>query len=500
MARVSFLAVSILITLFAAFFLFDRTAPSGWTLYAFALFIIWMATYLIATMSHYRTLYLLTTAYVGPLAVFHLTWLVFDVLGEMTTVNVPLGKMADSYFRATWYSIVAFGALGIGMATMMLTQRQPPTTHDVLVSAKAAGSLDWIYRMGMGLLLASIVFFCMFVAAAGNPLQYSRAEFFETGVGGRGLGAFLMVFPGAVVTLLIGARKTRARVFAWSLAAFAFAVILISGYRSQAMYPLLVAVVLLSKCGRRIPISVALAGLAFLLIAIPVVGQIRQQSYEKIDMEVVEKSTEQASVAEGLATLGSTLGVLAKSIEVVPARAPFQNGYTYWVAIRDAMPNLSWTMDTSARAAALGNYAKGTKAIFDLPPGDWMTYIIDPQKFRIGHGVGFSAIAEPYVNFGFGGIVVFFLVVGLCFAWLDRVDMLRRPWILLLTSSTLWALLRTVRNSFGNFVKPLVFVLVVVVIWWMVLRIFGRNAVPARHAAVSQNRSLTRATLSGKGK
>jgi dolichyl-phosphate-mannose--protein O-mannosyl transferase len=62
---------------------------------------------------------------------------------------------------------------------------------------------------------------------------------------------------------------------------------------------------------------------------------------------------------------------------------------------------------------------------------------------------------------------------------------------LLLTCSTYWALLRTVRNSMGNFIKPLVFVLVVLAIWWLAVRVFSRSAhAPRRRAPSGAGRDI----------
>ena len=132
-------------------------------------------------------------------------------------------------------------------------------------------------------------------------------------------------------------------------------------------------------------------------------------------------------------------------------------------------------MRRSERQAALNNIVMESKAIFELPPGDWMTYVISPEKFRIGHGVGFSAVAEPFINFGYVGVVGYFVLLGWALGWLDRLNLAAHPWVVLLISATFWALLRTVRNSAGNFVKPFVFALVILGIWWLANKLFAVN-------------------------
>lgn len=475
MAKLFLLAVSFFVVLIGTVELYSDSASSAWPAMVFFTFLVWIVTYLFTTTLHFRTPYLLVTTYVGPLAAFHLSWVMLDVLGGIPVLGFRTGATGETYRQAGWYTVLAFGALGIGLSAAMFKSPNNPRMSSTDMATLLARTKDWLFWMGIGLLLASAIFFLMFVAVAGNPLNYSRADFFETSAGGRGLGAFLMVFPGAVVTLLVGARKLYQRWFAWGLAGVAFSLILLSGYRSQAMYPLLVAVVLFAKLGRRIPISLAVAGLAFLLIAIPIIGQVRQLTYDSIDLKAIENSARESRVTDGLINLGGTLGVFRTALQVVPDKVPYQHGYTYWVAIKDALPNISESMRKSERQEALNNFVRGSAAIFDLPPGDWMTYIISPEKFRVGHGVGFSAIAEPYVNFGYIGVLIYFVLLGGCFGLLERLSLTMHPWILLITSTTFWALLRTVRNSAGNFVKPLAFVFVVLGIWWLINRMLSVN-------------------------
>jgi hypothetical protein len=140
------------------------------------------------------------------------------------------------------------------------------------------------------------------------------------------------------------------------------------------------------------------------------------------------------------------------------------------IALRESIPNVTTTMETGLREQAYREQLLDPSSIFDLPPSDWLTFLVNPAAFRMGHGTGFSAIAEPYVNFGFVGVLLYFVLIGYGLGRLDATPLLLHPWILLLCSATGWAFLRTVRNTMENFTRPLVFSLVVFAIWLVISR------------------------------
>ena len=457
--------------------------PLKWTMPAALAALIWLIAYFVATTKSFRTIYLLSSAFIIPLCVFHLSWVFIHAFGFGQIDQFLFVNEREFYARATWYTVMALGAIGIGISWVMIRRPAigyPQTPPD----ARVAGNLEAIFWMGVGLLAASAVFFVMFIAVIGNPFAYARTEFFQTNSAGRGLGAFMLVFPGAVVTLLVSAQSRKQKIFAWTVAAFGAALLLFSGYRSALFFPILVAGALLVKTGKRIPLWVpAVVGLAVILV-IPAITQVRQAEYGEISGEMVEEAMAETSAIDGFLELGGTLGVFAKTLIVVPNVAPYQYGKSYIVAVRNAIPNLGFEMQESQRAEGLRDSRFDDDALYNLPPSDWMTFYINPHAFQKGTGVGFSAIAEPYINFGYLGVLVYFVLLGALVAWLDGLDLRYHPWLLLLCSAVGWALLKTVRNTSGNFIKPLIFTLVVVAIWRLV-----SNFLPMGKKRTTQHRA-----------
>ena len=116
----------------------------------------------------------------------------------------------------------------------------------------------------------------------------------------------------------------------------------------------------------------------------------------------------------------------------------------------------------------MGRWGEG---LLRLSPSRWASF----RAFGIitalpGHGVGFSGVAEPYFNFGYICVVLFFVGLGVMSGRLDSLNiLLNYPW-LLITSLTLWHFVVTVRNDFQNFTKPAAFTLMIAAIWLFVGR------------------------------
>lgn len=446
-----------------------------WPLYVSVLSITWLATYLICSNAQFRTPYLITSAYIIPLCAFHLGLIIPYAFGWSEVSGLTSGTFAAWMERAGWYTVLALGCIGLGFSISLKRSNFKISKHIVAVS-DSNKTLDILFSDGIGLLIASMIFLVMAIYSFGNLLNYSRVDFFRLNAGDtRGLGVFTMVLPIAVIFLAIGARKRVHKIIAYVLAALSFGVLLLSGSRSGALFPLLVGVVLWVKVGRRIPKPVAISALIFVLIAIPAIGLLRSsgESYNKIQEEDVIKSTENAKIGDGFSEMGSTGTVLANIIRLVPNHDPFRYGSSYLHALADSIPNIGLNQNYSDRLRAGQKTMTDPKAALDLIPSDWLTYRLDKAKFYAGEGLGFSGIGEPYINFGLIGVIGFFVFLGYFLGRLDSFNLLASPKMLVFTSIILWPLLPLVRNDFGNFTKPVVFTLIILLIWRTALKLLN---------------------------
>ena len=215
-----------------------------------------------------------------------------------------------------------------------------------------------------------------------------------------------------------------------------------------------------------------------IIVAISAVGILRTYKYQEMDTKKLGESVQSANTQDTFRTLGQTGGLLGHVLRLVPQTDPYRYGETYIQYLITSIPNLSLDKKESARSQVLREMHKDPTAITRIAPSDWLTYRLLPQIFELGEGVGFTAIGEPYLNFGLPGVIVFFLALGYLLGRLDQANLLERPGLLIFTSAILWHLIQTVRDDFSNFLKPMLFTYVFLMCWRLMTRsIFGTGSV-----------------------
>lgn len=434
--------------------------------------VIWLVCYLLASYRVFGTPYLFATAYVICLFVFHFGLLIQDGFG-LVKVAVWLGPMGAWAVRAGWYANLAFACLGTGMSAYALGHRAREMRAPAVLNL-AQQNLAWLYDIGIGLLLASMILFLGAVATYGNLLALTRLELFHFS-DTRFISVFSMMVPSAATALLVAARTKRQRRLSYAVTIFVVAFFLLAGQRTAAFFPIVAAAVVWVKTGRRI--NPLLAGTAILgaLLVIPVVGYLRTLgTYADItNMEAIEKAADYADIGAAFREMGGSIGPLMYTLMLVPEEEPYRFGSTYLSYILASLPNVGFQADASTSRAAVIAILRSQgeqKALLRMNPGDWASYHIIPEQFVAGGGSGYSGVAEPYFNFGVVGILVFFIGLGVLLGKVDCTPVvMSRKW-LVFVATIYWHLLPTVRNDFSVFVKPAVFTLIVIFIWLVVRR------------------------------
>ncbi len=448
--------------------LFELNSVSSYTsaweseiAYAFG---IWFTCYFAGSYLYFRTLYLFTSTYIVTLALFHLGIIVPDAFGFFADSGLQVPAKQEWFRQAGWCTLLALGSFGLGFSWPLRTSPRERALSQLRPESRK--NLKLLFQDGVGLLIASLACLGLAIASFGNLLNYSRVDFFR-GVGDtRGLGVLLMVFPSAIIAMVVGAGTRSQRWYAAGIALVGCGLILLSGYRSAALFPMLVGAIVWTKTGRRIPHSLALGSIILVLIAISAAGSLRNvDSYKDIDSTAIAESVHHATVQDSLWTMGQTGALLGEVIRLVPRQDSYRLGQSYWLAVRSCLPNLLPTMRRSDRASGTQNSLTNVESIQNLRPADWLTYRVAPEKFDVGEGVGFTAIGEPYLNFGYVGVVIFFVLLGYGFARLDSLSLPQNRWALVFCSTMLWPLVTTVRQEIGNFLKPAFFTLLILVCW-----------------------------------
>ena len=453
MALLSLGALSFVILALAAFNISDTSrADKDWPVPIALSALIWLIGYFVLTRLAFGTFYLYGNAFVVVLTIFHLGLTIPQGLG----LNLPdawatTGNYAYWLELSGWYTLLALASYGIGtgLATLIQPRTGDPTLHD------PQETLRFMYRMGIGGLIASAVFLTLAISSYGNILEYSRADFFRGSEDIRGWGVFLMIFPVSLTLVVLGATSTTERLFGYPIAILGFIALMLSGYRGVTLYPALAGIITWVKIGRKIPSWVAASTIVFVLLAVPAIGALRLDvAYKDITAERVVEKFQESSIEETL-TLGGTGGVLAHALRLVPDKDPFFSGRTYLSATTEAIPNFMPRGEEIKERISLVN------DIEVYTPGEWITARVDPERFRNGGGLGFTAIGEAYINFGFLGVIFVFATLGIFFIWLERIDLMSRPYALFFCLTILPFFFRFIRNQFSSLTKPAVFVLII---------------------------------------
>ncbi|MFO0773571.1 MAG: O-antigen polysaccharide polymerase Wzy [Nitrospiraceae bacterium] len=449
----------------------DRGLDPDWPETVALVWAIWTATYVGTTWRALGTPYLLSSSYVIALCMFHLGLPLPAAVGWLTAPDLTRGVDGFWMQQSAWCTLMALSAFGIGVA---LSLKTAPSQEMALEDAIAhrTEALSTAYSAGLGLFAAALCFLAMLIAQVGNPLAYSRMDFFHAQGDMRGLALFLMTLPSSAVLLVIGARTLFQYAAGGAVALFSLGMLLLSGYRSAAMFPLLVGTILWTKTGRHIPVVLAVGMVGIIMIAIPTIAILRASgSYDSMSSAKVSESIEQADSTNTFVELGSTAAILGATLRFVPETDPYRYGLTYVHALRETIPNLSLTARESDRDRFLKDGASQA-AMIHLAPSDWLTYKLEPLKFYNGEGVGFSAIAEPYLNFGYPGVVVCFALLGFLLGRLDQKPLWAEPKWLVFCGAVFWPLVRTVRNDINNFTKPMLFMYLILAVWFGGLSLF----------------------------
>jgi O-antigen polysaccharide polymerase Wzy len=473
------LACSLVILGLSTLAMTESSTGGSWATGVMITLIAWLVAYAFATYAQFQTVYLFSSAYVIALAVFH-----FGLLSQYAfgTVEIPSwsGSSAPAIREAGWVAILALACFGIGFALACLVKKVPRQSFAAAAeqSTVARFNLDRLRNLGYGLTIASLLLLVIAFIQLGNILSYSRFELFYQASDTRAIGVFTMLAPSAALALVLTARRTNQKLLSYAFGALVLVMLLLSGYRSVALFPLLVGAVMWVKVGNRIPAYVAATMILTVLAIIPAIGYLRSLgAYEQWTWSDFVESREQARLQDTFSSMGSALGVLAITLDQIPEDEPYRSGRSYLQYLRNSIPNIGTTMSTEgSRGQVMGKAVVSPDALMALAPSDWASLKLIPEGFLLGHGAGFSGIAEPYFNFGFFGIVAFFTGLGFFLCRMDQANVLVSFRWLCFSTLFYWNLVVTVRNDFGVFLKPAIFTLLTIGIWTIARRFLPLTA------------------------
>ena len=177
------------------------------------------------------------------------------------------------------------------------------------------------------------------------------------------------------------------------------------GYRAWAVMPLIAYAWVYHRCIRPIPGMVLLgAGGILLVVLFPLISAVRNISGEKrLSLDVLWQaylSIDNPAISI-ISEMGGSMRTVADTLSLVPNIRDFDMGESYFYGALTVIPNLFWEVHPSIVHGSLS---------------DWLTKTVAPETARSGGGLGFSFIAEAYLNFGWLGAPLALIIMGFLLA------------------------------------------------------------------------------------
>jgi hypothetical protein len=274
-------------------------------------------------------------------------------------------------------------------------------------------------------------------------LSFSYSEFWERSLSEdvRFFGFGISLFPLGILFAGAGADD---RQFKWLAGAFllAFLPLLLMGFRGHAIVHGVALLVLWNRRNPRSARRVAIGGGIAVLILTPVVRLARSW-----DMTFAT-AARTARPLEFLTEAGNSLRPLVETVaRRESGREPAWNGASYLHGVMRIVPNVA-----DARSSAENDMRR---------PSHWVTMEAEPYVYSRGGGIGFSGVAEPYLNFGLLGVVVVFTLLGWLLTFAD-MRLLAAPYSAAFVGSLFGFVLWTVRNDMAALPRMLTFAAIMV--------------------------------------
>lgn len=356
------------------------------------------------------------------LEVFHLNDQ--GLLGEIFSIPTTL---------KTIY-IVGLGimALHLGALVSSVQEKRPP------VRAGTAGegssiSPQLVRRAGLILLLISAVPTILtlrdqvgIVLSSGYLGLFQQSDDQTVGLNASASILAEFLIPAALF-LLAGSKGSRSLLLLSAAVILTYAMTqFFLGSRNKATLPLIAYVWLWNVCIKPLPKTLLLSvGAVLVFLVFPIIAASRDTSGpDRVSgnfLSATASSLDNPAVAS-ISEMGGTMQVVGYTLDLVPSEHNYEYGGDYLYAGLTIFPNFFWSIHPTI--------AHGT-------PGEWISWAVDPWLASRGGGLGYSFLAEAYLNFGWIGTPLVLGLFGFFFAkfvlWAGRSRNLAR--LALLASS-----------------------------------------------------------------
>ena len=348
----------------------------------------------------------ITGAFMDPYLMFITSLFLFnagqaplEVLG-LNGQGLLGGKFDDETLVATLLlvglglSVTHLGALLAVRSTAAVGRRSHP-----VASGQALRAIGWILLLVSAIPSVVLLLDAAKTALAGGYMSlYQKEASRGIAAGPQVLAMFLV--PSAMF-LLAGAERRRSEKVAATIIICSYATIqLFLGARSTAIMPVCAFAWLWDRLEWKLKFRWVVAAMLLALAISAVSRDTRDRAgAERSSLTTfVESYTSiENPIVSTVSEMGSSMMTVAYTYVLVPSSRPFDYGVDYAYALLTALPNLFWPVHPAI--------SHGTAS-------DWLIWTVDPIGASRQGGLGYSCIAEAFLNFGWTGVVFIMAMVG----------------------------------------------------------------------------------------
>ena len=381
--------------------------------------------------------------YLVVLGLFHLGLLVPSALGLYDVGRIGWFQ-THGISKAVGLVIYAILAFQIGIfASFARVSRPSSTVTENRINLEDSR----IFFAGCFLFIIAVIMFVTGVIRL-DPTNYYRLTYSETfrlraESDPRFFGSGITIASIGLCLAVAGGSKRQLR-FAFLCTVIWVSGLFYLGFRGLMLIAGLIVYAIAVKKEWAFPKWLPWCAAALLLIAVPMERIARD---EPLDARSVTTTLRDLNMLDAPAEMGASIRPLIETADLVDS-TNYRYGRTYLIGLKAVLPNLAVRWE-----------APSAESVDELPPSHWITATVDPWSYRNYGGMGFSAVAEPYMNFGVVGVILYFALIAFLLVRLEQVSF-RNSYALAAWGLILGPLLWTTRNDFSNFFRPVVWGLV----------------------------------------
>lgn len=352
---------------------------------------------------------------VDPYMLFLLAMIVFNggqVILELFHLNKNglLNDVFPAHLMVVTLLITALGFCGMHLGALTASVSSPERRIPKIIdSARECRLIGWI------LLAISFVPLLLFLKSSAQTVMsmgYMGLYQTDTTSGVASIPRVLSVFvaPG-ICFILVGSRRIRINRWICVIVATIYVLgNLMVGNRGESTMLFAAFGWLWHRTIKPLPGKrIVVVSLILILVVLPFVGATRTLSGKErfSPQAMIERCMSRENLGLQIITeMGNTLRIVAYALDMVPSKRSMDYGKEYVSSLLTLIPGAYWASEQTYSS--------------------WLVWQVAPAFAAKGGGLGFSVIAEAYMNFGWPGVFIVLWILGYAIArlafWAEKVD------------------------------------------------------------------------------